>query len=107
MNISRVQCAGCESQSRAFEGKKAAVAKNIAKGIVAAGVVAGGVYAVKSGKAGELINKIADSNTFKSVTRFVGETAGKVGDFFKSIPEKLSNLGSKIKDILPSKAPKA
>lgn len=109
MNISRVQCAGCESKSLAFEGRKkhSSVAKKVAAGAVAVGAVAGGVYAVKSGKAGELINKIANSNTFKSVTKFVGETATKVGEFFKSIPEKLSKVGKRIIDALPSKAPKA
>ncbi len=109
MNISRMQCAGCEPKSLAFEGRKkhSTAAKKIATGVAVVGAVAGGTYLVKSGKAKQLLDQIAASDTFKSVTKFVGDTARKVGEFFTSIPEKLSNLGSKIKDIIPKTTPKA
>ena len=105
--MSRVRCVGCEARSLTFEGNKykLAVAKKIATGAAIVGGISGSVYACKSGKAKTFINKIANSNAFKSITKFIKNIAVKVADFFKSIPEKLSNLGSKIRSILPNKPP--
>lgn len=109
MNISRMQCAGCEPKSLAFEGRKkhSTAAKKIATGVAVVGAVAGGTYLVKSGKAKQLLDQITGSEAFKGITKFVGDTARKVGEFFTSIPEKMSNLGERIKNILPTRAPKA